>query len=167
MRNALTFCLAVLTVVLLFIDPASAGFSALGTVASYGFSDGNLTKTRALPTGASAVTSEGIDLGEGGTGTFVTACEFLLEAPALLTGVLGDAATIKYDVITSANSDMSSPVTLQTTILTQTGAGGAGCAAATKRFRVPTDTLRYVAVKATKSSAGDASASSFILSLKF
>lgn len=167
MRHILTICLAILTVLFAFVDPALAGFCAFGTVATYTFGDGNLKKTKALPTGDSAVTSDGIDLGEGTNGTFVTPCEFLLEAPALATGVLGDAATIKYDVITSANSDMSSPVTLQATILTQTGAGGAGCAATTKRFRVPTDVLRYVAVKATKSSAGDASASSFTLSLKF
>lgn len=167
MRNVLTLCFAVLTVVLLFIDPASAGFTALGTVASYSFGDGNLTTTKALPSGASAVTSDGIDLGEGTTGTFTTPCEFVLSAPAVTTAMLGDAATIKYDVITSANADMSSPVTLQATILTQTGAGGAGAAAATKRFRVPTDTLRYVAVKATKSATGDASTVSMTLSLVF
>jgi hypothetical protein len=167
MRNVLTLCFAVLTVVLLFIDPASAGFTALGTVASYGFTDGNLTVSKALPSGASAVTSNGIDLGEGATGTWVTPSEFLLEAPAVTTAMLADAATIKYDVITSASSDMSNPVTLQSTILTQTGAGGAGAAAGTKRFQVPTDTLRYVAVKATKSAAGDASTVSMTLSLRF
>jgi hypothetical protein len=167
MRNILTLCLAVLTVVLLFIDPASAGVLAIGTVASYGFTDGNLSVTRALPSGASAVTSNGIDLGEGATGTFVTPSEFLLEAPAVTTAMLGDAATIRYDVVTSASADMSSPVVLQTGILTQTGAGGAGAAAASKRFRVPTDTLRYVAVRATKSATGDASTVSMTLSLRF
>lgn len=167
MRNVLTLCFAVLTVVLLFIDPASAGFTALGTVASFGFTDGNLMKTKALPSGASAVTSDGIDLDEGTTGTHVTPCEFLLEAPAVTTAMLGDAATIKYDVVTSASSDMSNPVTIAKEILVQTGAGGAGAAAATKRFRVPTDALRYVGVKATKSASGDASSVSMTLSLRF
>lgn len=167
MRNFLTLCLAVLTVVLLFIDPASAGFTALGTVASFGFTDGNLTKTKALPSGASAVTSDGIDLGEGTNGTFVTPCEFLLEAPAVTTAMLADAATIKYDVVTSASSDMSNPVTIAKEVLVQTGAGGDGAGAASQRFRVPTNSLRYVAAKATKSASGDASTVSLTLSLRF
>jgi hypothetical protein len=107
MRHILTLCLAILTVLLAFVDPALAGFCAFGTVATHMFGDGNLKVTKALPAGASAVTTDGIDTGEGTTGTQITPMEFLLEVPALLTGVLGDAATMKYDVVTSASSDMS------------------------------------------------------------
>jgi hypothetical protein len=167
MRNVITLCLAVLTVVLLFIDPASAGFTALGTVASFGFTDGNLTKTKAMPSGASAVTTDAIDLGEGATGTFVTPCELLLSAPAVTVGMLANDATIIYDVVTSMNADLSSSTTVAKEILKQTGAGGAGAAAATKRFRFSTDVQRYVGVKATKSASGDASSVSMTISLQF
>jgi len=167
MRHILTLCLAILTVLLAFVDPALAGFCAFGTVATHMFGDGNLKVTKALPAGASAVTTDGIDTGEGTTGTQITPMEFLLEVPALLTGVLGDAATMKYDVVTSASSDMSGPVTIAKEILVQTGADGAGAAASSARFKIPTNALRYVGVKCTKSSAGSAAASSMTLSLKF
>jgi hypothetical protein len=166
MRNLITLCLAVLTVVLLFIDPASAGFTALGTVA-FGFTDGNLTRTRALPSGASAVTTDSIDLGEGPSGTFVTPCELNISAPAVTTAMLANAATIIYDIVTSANADLSSPTVVAKEVLVQTGAGGAGAAAATKRFRFTTDVQRYVGVRATKSATGDASTVSMTISLVF
>lgn len=163
----LPLIMAVLTVLLFFIDPASAAFAAFGTVASYGFGDGNLKKLKALPSGASATTTDAIDTGEGSTGTFTVDCELLIEAPAVTTGMLGDAATIKYDVVTSANADLSSSVTIAKEVLVQTGAGGAGAAANSARFRLPTNTLRYVGVKATKSATGDASTVSMTASLKF
>lgn len=167
MRNFITLCLAVLTVALLFIDPASAGLTALGTVASFGFTDGYLTKTKAMPSGASAVTTDAIDLGEGANGTHVTPCELLISAPAVTVGMLANAATIIYDVVTSANSDLSSPTVVAKEVLLQTGAGGVGAAAATKRFRFTTDVQRYVGVRATKSATGDASSVSMTISLLF
>lgn len=167
MRNCLTCLLAVVTVALCFIHPAAAGLCAVGAVTSYAFGDGNLKKTKAMPTGASAVTTDAIDLLTGTGGTFTDACELLISAPALTTGMLGDAATVKYDIVTSASSDLSGPTTIAATVLTQTGAGGAGAAAATKRFRLPTDCQRYVGVKATKSAAGDASSVSMTIALVF
>jgi|GEM_PF-945802 len=168
MRSTITCLLCILTVGLLLMgSPECAACSAVGLIASYGFGDGNLAVSRALPSGASAVTSTAIDTGEGTNGTFVTPCEFLLEAPAVTTAMLGDAATIIYDIVTSASSDLSGPTTVAKQILTQTGAGGAGAAAASQRFRLPTNCLRYVGIKATKSAAGDASTVSFTVSLKF
>ena len=143
-----------------------AGITTMA-VGLYSVGDGALSLTRALPTGASAVTSTAIDLGHGTAGANLAEHEFLLEAPAVTTGMLADAATIKYDVVTSASSDMSSPTTVASTILTQTGAASAGAAATSQRFRLPTNCQRYVGVKATKSAAGDASSVSFTLSLKF
>jgi hypothetical protein len=67
--------------------------------------------------------------------------------------MLGDAATMKYDVVTSASSDMSSPTVVALTILTQTGAGGAGAAAASQRFRLPTNCQRSIGVRGTKSTS--------------
>lgn len=163
-----TICLALLTVALLFIDPNAAAFCALGTVASYKFGDGELTKTRALPSGASAVTSTAIDLGEDTTGTFVTDCELVINAPAVTTGMLGDAATIKYDIVTSDTSDLTtSPTIIAKEVIVQTGAGGAGAAATEARFRFPTNVKRYVGVRATKSATGDASSVSMTVALRF
>lgn len=130
--------------------------------------DAQLKVSTALPTGASAVSqAAGIDLVNSVNGDFVAEAELLITAPAVTTGMLGDAATIKYDVITSANADLSSPTVVAATVLTQTGAGGAGAAAATKRFALPSDVQRYVGIKATKSAAGDASSVSMICQLVF
>lgn len=129
--------------------------------------DAALKVTKALPNGAASVTSDFIDLGNSSNGEFVAHCELLIELPAQVTGVLGDAATIKCDVLTSDSADGSNPTTIAATVLTQTGAGGAGAAAISARFRLPTNCARYVGVKATKSAAGNASGTSMSVSLKF
>lgn len=163
-----TICLAVLTIALMFIDPHAAAFCALGTVASYRFGDGDLTRTRALPSGASAVTTTALDLGEGANGTFVTDCELVINAPAVTTAMLGDAATLRYDIVTSDTTDLTtSPVVIAQAVILQTGAGGAGAAAAERRYRFPTDVRRYVGVRATKSATGDASTVSMTIALRF
>jgi hypothetical protein len=74
--------------------------------------------------------------------------EFLLTAPAMTTAQMPDAKTMKYDILYSVNADLSAPTTYITAAITQTGAGGVGCAAATFRFRLPSDALRYVGFKA-------------------
>lgn len=144
----------------------SAGCITLA-VGLYSMTDASLKVTKALPNGAASVTSDGIDLGHGTAGANLADYECLLEAPAVTTAMLGDAATLKYDVVTSASSDMSTPTTVAKEILVQTGAGGAGAAAASQRFRLPTNCQRYVAVKCTNSAAGNASTVSLTLSLKF
>lgn len=144
----------------------TAGITTLA-VGLYSVTDYSLRTTKAMPTGASAVTTDSIDLGHGTAGANLADFECLIEAPALTTGMLGDAATVKYDAVTSASSDLSTPTIVALTILTQTGAGGAGAAAASQRFRLPTNCQRYIGVRATKSAAGDASSVSMTLSLKF
>lgn len=126
----------------------------------YGIRDAKLKVTKALPNGAASVTSDGIDLESGSKGDFVAQVEFLLSAPALTTGELGDAATMTYILEHDSASDFSSVATLQDRLLVQTGAGGAGATAATKRFKLPTDVKRYVRIKATNSAAGNASGKS-------
>ncbi|QDT39730.1 hypothetical protein [Stratiformator vulcanicus] len=128
--------------------------------------DALLKQSKALPADASAVTSDAIDLQVTPTGDFLANCEFLLEAPALATGELGDDDTMTYDLVASEAADLSNPVTLASALITQTGAGGAGAAAATARYRPPTDVKRYVGFKATNSAAGDASGKSATLSLR-
>lgn len=129
--------------------------------------DSSLKVTVAMPNGAANVTTPSIDLGHSTAGDVPRETELLIKAPALAVGVLADAATCKYDVVTSASSDLSSPVTLAKEVLVQTGAGGAGAVAAEGRFRFATGTLRYVGVKATKSGNGDASGSTLTVQLVF
>lgn len=129
--------------------------------------DAALVKTRALPNGAASVTSDGIDLMNSANGDFKADCELIVNAPALVVGDLADAATMTYDIVHSVNSDMSSPATLLDNVITQTGAGGAGAAAAELNVRLPSDVRRYVAVKATNSGAGDASDKSVTITPKF
>lgn len=134
---------------------------------AYNKGDAALSKSKALPDGAANVTTDAIDLGHENTGHFIAATELEVEAPALATAELPDTETMTYDVIASANSDLSSPETIATALITQTGADSAGAAAATKRLRLPTDVKRYIGVKATNSGAGDASGKSVKASLLF
>lgn len=129
--------------------------------------DAELIITKALPNGATSVTSDPIDLMLSSRGDLAAQVEFKISAPALATGDLGDAATMKYDILTSASSDMSSPTTVVTAAITQTGAGGAGASATTYTFRLPVDSQRYVAIKATNSAAGDASDKSLTFEAMF
>ena len=129
----------------------------------YEIRDELLKKTKALPNGAASVTSDPIDLETGSRSDFVANCELLLSAPALATGELGDGATMKYAIETDDNSGFSSATTLIVDAIVQTGAGGAGAAAATKRFTLPTNVERYVRAKATNSAAGNASGKSLTL----
>lgn len=122
-------------------------------------------KSRALPNGAATVTmAAGIDTGKSTTqGHQPGNVEYLLTAPALTTAQLADAQTMKYDILFSATEALGSPTVYITAAITQTGAGGAGAAAQTFRFRAPSDGLRYVGARATKSGAGDASGATFTL----
>lgn len=129
--------------------------------------DAALKTTKALPNGAANVTSNFLDLGESANAQFLANGELLIELPAQVTGVLGDATTIICDVLTSPNADGSNPTTVAKAVLTQTGAGGAGAVATSARYRPTSDVQRYIGVKATKSAAGDASGTSMTVSLKF
>jgi hypothetical protein len=137
------------------------------TLGTFAITDMELRSSRALPTGASAVTATGLDLGHGTTGRNVADYEFLLTVPALAVGQLANGSTMTYAIVTSASSDMSSPTVLNSAALVQTGAGGAGAAGNTLRFRLPTNCQRYVSVRATNSAAADASAASYTLEMEF
>lgn len=124
--------------------------------------------SRALPNGAGNVTpTAGIDLGSSSRGDFVADVELLLTAPLLTTAELPNAATMTYDLIQSDNPDLSSPVTIIAGAIVQTGAGGVGAAAATLRYKPPTNTKRYLGFKATNSGAGNASGKLGLLEILF
>jgi hypothetical protein len=127
--------------------------------------DASLKATKALPNGAANVTSAFLPTGKSTNALSVPApdVEYVLTAPALTTGELADAATVKYDVLFSDAADGSGPTTYIAAALTQTGAGGAGAAGSTFRFRVPSNGGSYVGIKATNSGAGNQSGKNYTL----
>jgi hypothetical protein len=127
--------------------------------------DAELQVTKALPNGAATVNSGSIDLEHSTNGVHVADCELLIEAPALATADLPDTKTMTYDV--EHSDDDSSFSDLANGVLVQTGADGAGAAAATARVRLPSTVKRYVRVVATNSGTGDASDKSMTAGLVF
>lgn len=134
----------------------------VGTV--LGLQDKTLIITQALPNGAASVTSTAIDLESTG-GEFLADVEFELTVPALTVTQLADTQTITYIVETSASSGFGSITTLNASLAVSTGAGGAGDVAVSKRFRVPSNVLRYIRIKATKTGASNASTASLTFKL--
>lgn len=135
-------------------------------MAAYGQQDALLKVTKALSNGAGNVTSDSIDLGHSTSGRAKLANDLVLSAPALTTTQLPDTETMKYELLSSANSDLSS-ATSHGIFLTQTGAGGAGAAATTAKIGVPTNAGRYIGFKATKTGTGDASTVSATMAMTF
>lgn len=127
--------------------------------------DAELQVTKALPGSATTIYTDSIDLEHSANGVHVADCELLIEAPALATADLGDAATMKYDV--EHSDDDTTFTDLANSVLVQTGADGAGAAAAEARVRLPSTVKRYVRVAVTNSAAGDASDKSVTAGLVF
>lgn len=131
----------------------------------YQVQDANLIKTAALPNGAAATQTTGIDLELTVRSDLVAACELVISAPALTTGELPDGQTITYSVETDDNSGFSSAKVINGNAGVQTGAGGVGAAAQELRVRLPSNCERHVRVKATKTGAANASAKSMTVAL--
>ena len=126
----------------------------------YAVKDEALKVTKALPNGAATVYSDGLDLGHGSRGDFLAAADFKVSAPALTTAQLPDTKTMTYSVQHDDDPAFGTAADLYPSVLVQTGAGGAGAAAATFTCRLPVDVKRYVRVKAVNSGTGDASGAS-------
>jgi len=122
--------------------------------------DTALKVTKALPNGAATVYSAGIDLGHGSRGDFLANAEVKISAPALTTTQQPNAKTLTYTIQHDDDAAFGTVADLYPGVLVQTGAGGAGAAAATFTARLPVDVKRYVRVKAVGSATGDASAAS-------
>lgn len=133
----------------------------------YNVQDAKLARSVTLPNGANTTNSNGIDLEHGAQGEFLADAEFLIEAPALTTGELGDTQTITYSLRQSNAADFSGDSEVLGGLIVQTGAGGAGAAAASKRVRLPSDVQRYVRLRAVKTGASNASTKSGSLKLLF
>jgi hypothetical protein len=129
--------------------------------------DALLSVTKALPNGAAAVESDGLDVGaktDRGIGPPVA---ILIEAPALATADLPDTETMTYKLQHDDDSAFGTAADLADALLTQTGAGGAGADAASVRYRLPPHCKRYVRAVATNSGAGDASDKDMTVSAVF
>ncbi len=104
--------------------------------------------------GNTSVFTGGLDL----DGKALADFELLISAPALTSTELPDGQTETYELQHADNSDFSDASSIYGQVLQQTGAGGAGAPAATKRVRLPSDVKRYVRLKISSSAtAGDAS----------
>lgn len=139
----------------------------MGVSNGFNMRDANLKNTRALPGSATTVYSSGIQIDNSANGTFVAPCELLISAPACTTGQLGDTQTLVYFVQTDDNSSFSSATNFSGTLITQTGASGAGAAAATARIKLPSTVEKYIRLGVTKTGASDASAVSATLEVLF
>lgn len=100
------------------------------------------------------------------TGGDIEEVVFQLAAPALATAELSDTKVVTYKLEDSAdNSSWASVDPLIQT--TQTGAGGAGAAAKTIRFRLPANTRRYVRIAQTASATPGTLAQAMVAKLLF
>jgi len=118
---------------------------------------------RALPNGAATVNGASIDL--GGVDSWLADVEFEVVAPALTNTQCASAETVVYGIEDSDDdSDFADLITLDE--LDQTGAGS-GVATATRRFRLPSTTNRYIRLSIVKTGAGNASASTATLTANF
>lgn len=126
--------------------------------------DALLKDTKALPNGAATVYSTGIDTSKSPTGKQLAEVEYLLTAPAMNATEMPDAKTMIYSILvdTVLPVDGSSTV-LYPSVITQTGAGGVGCAAATYRFKLPSTAPRLVGFRAVGSASGNATTASATL----
>jgi hypothetical protein len=141
-------------IVLLLVLASALGVASLGRQGR----DALLRRAVALPNGAATATCASLDLGPVTIiGLRDTSRDYELVAPTLTTAQLPDTKTMTYDVIVSANSDLSGPTVYIAGAIKQTGTGGAGAAGQTFYFGLPSNTPRYVGFRATNSGAGDAS----------
>lgn len=125
--------------------------------------DAKLITTKALPAAAASNSHDGIDIGArtSPNGVFPGSVELEISWPALTA--LVDDKTVTFTVQDSA--DNSSFTSLGMTHVL-TGAGGAGVAAGTKRFRLPSTVRRYVNVlQAVLTAGGDNTAKTITVSL--
>jgi hypothetical protein len=141
-----------------------AGLAAMLFAVSPAVKDALLKVTTALPNGAATVYSTGIDTGVTPAGTHQGDYEWVLTAPAMNATEMPDSKTMTYSILTDtvAPIDASSTV-LMPSVIVQTGASGAGCAAATYRFKLPSNAGRIVGVRAVGSASGNATTASLTL----
>jgi hypothetical protein len=124
--------------------------------------------TKTLPASNTVAYSAGLDLGHTTNGRVPIGTEVRIKAPAILTTALTDGATMIYKLQMDTDPAFGSPTDFYgAVLLTQTGAGGAGAAAAEKRVALPSDCERYIRLAATANTNLDASAHSMEFNVLF
>jgi hypothetical protein len=145
------------------------GLMGLVAVSDYAVQDASTDvydSSTALPNGALTTYSATFDLGAGENVIRPPNLEVVVVAPLLATGVMGDGKYIYYDIYHDTDSAMGTEALLLRMGF-QLGASSAGCAAKTLRCRLPATCNRYIRVKATGSTTGDCSGSTFSARLLF
>lgn len=107
--------------------------------------DANLVKTKALPAAAAANYSDSIDLGQTTLGPAADHIEVEISIPA--TASLVDDKTITLTLKDSADDSTFTAIPSIATLV-QTGAGGAGASATSRRFKLPPSCRRYIRLDA-------------------
>ena len=113
--------------------------------------DADLEAAIALPDGAGTVNSASIDLGAGDV--HISGAEIDIHGPVLAFANFGNGDTMVYDLQTSTDDDTFTD--LYSAVLTQTGAGGVGAAAADVRVGVGSEMARYLRVQITLTGTGN------------
>ena len=127
--------------------------------------DADFTKTGTLSNAATAVYSSVMDLGQTKVQS-LEQLEFEIAVPATTTLVHTKVMTLSVEESDASGSGFAAVDPLISTTLT--GVSGNGSAAKTVRFRLPSQTKRYVRVKAvTTSDGGDNTATSYTFSALF
>lgn len=127
--------------------------------------DALLAATWALSNGAGSTNSGGLRLDNSSRGDFTADHEIELTAPALTTAQLPDGETMRYQVETDDDAAFGSVTVVYEGVLIQAGAGGAGAAAVTRKFRLPSNVQANVRLKAVKTGTGNASTVSAVVKL--
>jgi hypothetical protein len=128
--------------------------------------DSSVNVSATLPTGTASANTGSIRLASS-SGVNLTNVDYSAELPAQLTAGLPDGVKLTVDIKYSANADLSSPATLYPGFIVQTGAGGAGAAATSKKFRIPSDISGYLFASVTGSASTNAATGSLALKAKF
>ena len=135
----------------------------MSTTYNRNLQDKNFVSTVTLLAAGANTASFDLEQAEGGD---IESIVFELAAPALVTAQLADTKVVTYKLEDSA--DNSSFATVDPLIqTTQTGAGGAGAAAKTIRFRPPANTRRYVRIAQTASATPGTLTASMVAKLLF
>ncbi len=127
--------------------------------------DANLRVTKALPAAGASNQTDPIDLGAAAPGISVENIDLVVDVPA--TASLADTKTHTLKVQDSADGSSFADVALLAT-QTRTGAGGAGAAASSYRWKLPPSIRRYIRISQTvEASGGNNTAVSITAGLRF
>ena len=128
--------------------------------------DSLLTAVTALAADGATVLTPAFDLGAVAPTTVGELCTLTLAVPAI--AALADAKTAIYSVLDCATSGGVYVAVAGLDTVTSTGAGGVGCAAVAKTWRLPEGIRQFVKVQEVSlAAAGTITGTSMTVNLKF